>query len=1406
MKKAYVILAVLCIINLIFGQTFTEIDAGLPGVSHGSVVWGDYDNDGDLDILLTGSTVSRIYRNDSGVFTDINAGLQGVSVSSASWGDYDSDGDLDILLLGLFDQFKLVIYNNDSGIFTEIQTESPGWADDMQACWCDYDNDGDLDIIQTNPAVIYRNDSGVFTISVQLNWWTQYESASCGDLDNDSDIDIILSGGYNLPHIYRNDSGEFTEIDIYFDFWILHSSTVAFGDYDNDGDIDFLLTGFNGNEPISRVYRNDSGIFTDINAELSGVSYGSVAWGDYDNDGDLDILLTGSNGNEPISRIYRNDSGIFTDINAGLPGVHYSSASWGDYDNDGDLDILLTGYTGSERISKIYCNNLLTTNTPPVSPANLISSVNGSECTFSWDKATDNETPQNGLSYNIYVGTTSLNEEINPSMSDISTGYRKIVSVGNVNANNSWVVKNLGQGEYYWSVQAVDHAFAGSEFAPEQTFTSTFVLQPPLAVRASEITGTSFKANWQFAAGAKKYFIDVATDSLFINFVTGYENLDIGNVTSYTVLSLSTNIEYYYRVRSFNSVQSENSNFISVIAGPFNESEIELPGVSSSSVAWGDYDNDGDLDILLTGSTVSERISRIYRNDSGVFTDINAGLPGVRYSSASWGDYDNDGDFDILLTGYTGSESISNIYRNDILTPNTPPVSPANLISVVNGSECTFSWDKATDNETPQNGLSYNIYVGTTSLNEEINPSMSDISTGYRKIVSVGNVNENNSWVVKDLGPGEYYWSVQAVDHTFAGSEFAPEQTFTSMFVPQSPVANIASEIRGTSFIANWQVAAGAKKYYIDVATDDQFINLVAGYENLDIGNVTSYTIFSLSTNTEYYYRVRAFNYIQSENSNSICVTTGQFYDLNIELPGVYDGSADWGDYDNDGDLDVLLTGYTVSERISRIYRNDSGVFTDINAELPGVYDGSADWGDYDNDGDLDILLTGDSFGRISRIYRNDSGIFTDINAELIGVSNGSASWGDYDNDGDLDILLTGYTGSERISRIYRNDSGVFTDINAGLIGVSNGSASWGDYDYDGDLDILLTGGGISKIYRNDSGIFTDINAGLQGSYSSPVAWGDFDDDGDLDILSGIYVYRNNSGSFTRLFTIPTDRVDNSQWGDFDNDGDLDILLTGTYDEKKTAYYITRIRIYRNDSGVFTDVFEGLADLISMIWSSVDCGDFDNDGDIDVLLSGSGTERISIIYRNDCLTANTPPGFPINLALSANDTTITFFWDKATDNETPQNGLSYNFYLGTESLQGDLNTSMSDNSSGYRKVVDLGNAQQNTSYTLNKALPIGLYYWSVQAIDHAFAGSEFAPEKSFAILSSPQNVQIKHKDDLLKLTWDEVPGAQMYYVYASDDPESEFINVSKQGIFNGTTWTQAISSVKKFYYVVAVIK
>ena len=136
------------------------------------------------------------------------------------------------------------------------------------------------------------------------------------------------------------------------------------------------------------------------------------------------------------------------------------------------------------------------------------------------------------------------------------------------------------------------------------------------------------------------------------------------------------------------------------------------------------------------------------------------------------------------------------------------------------------------------------------------------------------------------------------------------------------------------------------------------------------------------------------------------------------------------GDDDNDGDLDILLTGYS-SDGVARVYRNDGPApgagwnFVDIGVALTGVFYSSVAWGDYDNDGDLDILFTGadSSFNPVARVYRNDGGGFVAISAPLTGVASSSVAGGDYDNDGDLDILLTGVDNSNNpVARLYRNE------------------------------------------------------------------------------------------------------------------------------------------------------------------------------------------------------------------------------------------------------------------------------------------------------------------------------------------------------------------------------------------------
>jgi len=505
MKRIILLTLLTLAVNHLFSQTFTEqTEISLAGVYNSSVAWGDYDNDGDLDILLTGKSgstgISKIYRNNgNNTFTEQSGiSLTGVYYSSVAWGDYDNDEYLDILLTGQTNSNKpisKIFRNNGNNTFTEQTGISLKGVSEGSVAWGDYDNDGDLDILLTGAtgsyndfiSEIYKN-NGNNTFARQGISLTgvHYSSVAWGDYDNDGDLDILLTGyaasygntgSLNLiSKIYRNNgNNSFTE-QTGISLTGVGSGSVVWGDYDNDGDLDILFTGWEDyGIIISKIYKNNgNNTFTELTGiSLMGVYGSSVAWGDYDTDGDLDILLTGCDKDyKYISKVYKNNgNNTFTEqTGISLPGVYLSSTAWGDYDNDGDLDILLTGSTSSTtRISKIYKNESYPINTSPTSPGNLMETVTGNNVIFTWDKATDNETPQNGLSYNLVI--KSMNGKIiKGPLSDISNGIRKVVGIGNVGQNNFWTIRDLPEGIYSWSVQAIDHNYASSPFSLPGTF------------------------------------------------------------------------------------------------------------------------------------------------------------------------------------------------------------------------------------------------------------------------------------------------------------------------------------------------------------------------------------------------------------------------------------------------------------------------------------------------------------------------------------------------------------------------------------------------------------------------------------------------------------------------------------------------------------------------------------------------------------------------------------------------------------------------------------------------------------------------------------------------------------------------------------------------------------------------
>ncbi|MFH0756838.1 MAG: FG-GAP-like repeat-containing protein, partial [Bacteroidota bacterium] len=725
----------------------------------------------------------------------------------------------------------------------------------------------------------------------------------------------------------------------------------------------------------------------------------------------------------------------------------------------------------------------------------------------------------------------------------------------------------------------------------------------------------------------------------------------------------------------------------------FSFIDIDQSGTDPPGFDWGDFEGDGDLDLLCTGEELL-----VYRNEGNdQFVKMVAATDSVQ--RAKWGDYDSDGDMDVLACAYN---SLLAIYENtggggfhrhelsytfpsksnylslgnadwidhdqdgdlDVLVSdpeittrlfentnpthvNNPPSRPVNIRAEQVGDQVILKWDPSNDDITRNEAIHYNVRFGSYSNSGFILAPMAGAYSGTPFIRKEGNASRKTEKILHNVNEGEYYWGVQAIDNSGLASEFS----YTG-------------------------------------------------------GHIIVQPFFS----------------------KTISLSSFTSYDL-----------VKWGDFNNDGSLDAFADG--------KVYRNNGVSFTlvadlALSAGLEDVI--CAEWIDYNNDGNLDISFSGSFETNVYAgmreslflVFTSSGGSFTEAvrRSDWVPGISGGFCWGDFNSDGMPDLLFSGETaiGFEDIyhdTRFFLNtrDQGLVAydiPVNRGDLGTFYAE----DLDADMDMDLIYTSRqeGLITLINDGDANFRIEGRGI-GEFEGRYLFGDYDNDRDVDILvAGNTILRNTNNAFTSTgVELPDLSGISINWLDTDGDHDLDVLMGG-------ADSVFKIINFRNEGNEF--YLKNEARLLANTTGSITPWDVDGDHDLDLLFTGNleGTNSYSV-YRNNYNFSCEPPGPPQALHAEVDSNfDVILSWDDPVNEDGAKPGYFFDVKVGTSPGAVDVIAPKSDPQSGFLRTPHLGNASVNRQFRIAD-LPLGTYYWSVLAINQSQQTSQWAPMGSIRV-------------------------------------------------------------------------
>ncbi|SNT28154.1 Por secretion system C-terminal sorting domain-containing protein [Ekhidna lutea] len=586
--------------------------------------------------------------------------------------------------------------------------------------------------------------------------------------------------------------------------------SIATGDLNNDGYLDAITTGIDESSELSTsVYINDQdGSFTKLNVSLTPLYNATIALGDYNNDGFLDVLLAGE-GYDPLASLWKNNGDLtFTEVEAGLTNLGGTNAEFGDVDNDGDLDLLLSGSIKNENGS--YSSDL------------RLYSNEGNDSFIEFD-----------LSFTSYSVVGTLGDFDNDGDLDLLSGGGSLE-----------IYPNNGDGT----------------FSPPQNYGS-------------------------FPAGQMKWF-----------------DFDNDGDLDFIISGRGSGADEYF-TKIYQNVGAENNWFVEL-------QDTDFANPSRGKLDIRDYNSDGYLDLLITGTldfSTNSFVTKIYDNSGTTFSENSTiSLPQLGSGDGNWFDIDNDGDLDLLLTGEEDQGSNVKktvVYRNDengnTYSTNSTPNAPSELSWTWTNEVTSFSWGAGSDNETPTLELSYNLGVGTTTEASNILFPESN-SDGSRLVQKLGNAQNNTEKLLANLEDGIFYFKVQSIDGSLAGSEFSEAEKF-AVGIPASPSSAQAAINSDDDIEITWTDNSVNEFSFVI----EQKSNLNADY--VEVGTVeTDVNSISISGLVDgiYTFRIKAIN----PNGESEYIETN---DVAVGIPAA---PSDAQAAINTDDIEITWTDNSVNE------------------------------------------------------------------------------------------------------------------------------------------------------------------------------------------------------------------------------------------------------------------------------------------------------------------------------------------------------------------------------------------------------------------------------------------------------------------------------------------------------------